>query len=83
MVTAFRGSWSAFVNTNSDDAVFENPEEKRTEVDLGKGIVDAAIEAGVEVLVYSGFNSAKQITGGKVANKAFDGMYARARVQIE
>jgi uncharacterized protein YbjT (DUF2867 family) len=73
MVAAFRGSWGAFVNTNSDDAVFENPEETRTEVDLGKIIVDAAIEAGVEVLVYSGFNSAKEITGGEVANPAFDG----------
>jgi nucleoside-diphosphate-sugar epimerase len=72
-VAAFRGSWGAFVNTNSDDAVFENPEETRTEVDLGKIIVDAAIEAGVEVLVYSGFNSAKEITGGKVTNPAFDG----------
>jgi uncharacterized protein YbjT (DUF2867 family) len=73
MVEAFRGSWGAFVNTNSDDAVFENPEETRTEVDLGKSIVDAAVEAGVEVLVYSGFNSAKDITRGKVPNKAFDG----------
>jgi hypothetical protein len=73
MVAAFRDSWGAFLNTNSDDAVFENPNETRTEVDLGQIIVDAAIEAGVEVLVYSGFNSAKEITGGKVANPAFDG----------
>ncbi|CAO2651410.1 Nn.00g039800.m01.CDS01 [Neocucurbitaria sp. VM-36] len=83
MVAAFKGSWGAFVNTNSDDAVFENPEETRTEVDLEKGIVDAAIEAGVEVLVYSGFNSAREITGGKVENKAFDdknaiGEYAKS-----
>src|SRR3954471_24656398 len=41
MVAAFRGSWGAFVNTNSDDAIFENSEETRTEVDLGKIIVDA------------------------------------------
>lgn len=73
LVKAFHGSWGAFVNTNSDDAVFENPEETRTEVDLGKTIVDAAVEASVEVFVYSGFNSAREITGGKVANKAFDG----------
>ena len=75
MVAAFNGSWGAFVNTNSDDPIFEDPENTKTEVDLGKIIVDAAIEAGVEVLVYSGFNSAKEITNGKVANPAFDGTY--------
>ena len=75
MVAAFKGSWGAFVNTNSDDPIFEDPKNTNTEVDLGKLIVDAANEAGVEVLVYSGFNSAKEITNGKVANPAFDGMY--------
>ncbi|KAH8702908.1 hypothetical protein GQ44DRAFT_753360 [Phaeosphaeriaceae sp. PMI808] len=83
IVAAFSGSWAVFLNTNSDDAVFENSEEKRTEFDLGKLIVDAAIEAKVEVLVYSGFNSAKEITKGKVANQAFDeknaiGEYAKS-----
>jgi uncharacterized protein YbjT (DUF2867 family) len=73
LLAAFKGSWGVFVNTNTDDAVFENPEETRTEVDLGKIIVDAAFEAGVEVFVYSGFNSAKAITKGKVSNIAFDG----------
>lgn len=74
MVTAFKGSWGVFVNTNSDDPIFEDPQFTKTEVDLGKSIVDAAVEAGVEVFVYSGFNSAKEITGGKVANPAFDGL---------
>jgi len=73
IVTAFKDSWGVFVNTNSDDPIFEDPEFTKTEVDLGKVIVDAAIEAGVEVFVYSGFNSAKEITGGKIANPAFDG----------
>lgn len=82
MVAAFKGSWAAFVNTNSEDPVFENPEEKRTEVDLGKLIVDAAIEAGVQVFVYSGFNSAKTITNGKVANKAFDGPFLHSTIQF-
>ncbi|KAF1959115.1 NAD(P)-binding protein [Byssothecium circinans] len=72
LLAAFKGSWGVFVNTNTDDPVFENPEETRTEVDLGKIIVDAAAGAGVEVFVYSGFNSAKTITKGKVSNIAFD-----------
>lgn len=75
-MAAFKGSWGAFVNTNTDDAVFENPEETRTELDLGKLVVDAAVEAGVEVLVYSGFNSAKEISKGKVENRAFDEKHA-------
>lgn len=74
MVAAFKGSWGVFVNTNSDDPIFEDPQNTKTEVDLGKLIVDAAVGAGVEVFVYSGFNSAKEITKGKVANPAFDGM---------
>ncbi|KAF2027972.1 NAD(P)-binding protein [Setomelanomma holmii] len=76
MVAAFRDAWGAFVNTNSDDPVFENPEETRTEVDLGRLIVDAAVEAGIEVFVYSGLNSAREITGGKGPNKAFDDKHA-------
>ncbi|KAJ4986695.1 NmrA family protein [Stagonosporopsis vannaccii] len=83
MVTALNGSWGVFVNTNSDDPIFEDPNFTKTEVDLGKLVVDAAVEAGVEVFVYSGFNSAKEITGGKVANPAFDdkhaiGVYAKS-----
>ncbi|KAF2629474.1 NAD(P)-binding protein [Macroventuria anomochaeta] len=76
IVAAFQGSWGAFVNTNSDDPVFEDPQFTKTEVDLGKLIVDAAVEAGIEVFVYSGFNSAKEITKGKVANPAFDDKHA-------
>ncbi|PSN74032.1 NAD(P)-binding protein [Corynespora cassiicola Philippines] len=72
LIAAFQGSWGAFVNTNSEDPVFLDPEEKRTEFDLGKIVVDAAIEAGVKVFVYSGFHSAKDITEGKIAVPAFD-----------
>ncbi|KAH6625833.1 hypothetical protein C7974DRAFT_208293 [Boeremia exigua] len=83
MVAAFSGSWGAFVNTNSDDPIYEDPDFKKTELDQGKLIVDAAVEAGVQVFVYSGLKGAKEITGGKVANPAFDdkgdiGKYAEA-----
>lgn len=73
MVAAFKGSWGVFVNTNSDDPIFEPPQNTNTEFHLGKLIVDSAVEAGVEVFVYSGFNSAKEITKGEVANPALDG----------
>ncbi|KAF2278037.1 NAD(P)-binding protein [Westerdykella ornata] len=83
LVAAFRGSWGVFANTNSDDAVFESPNETRTELDLGKIIVDAAAAAGVEVFVYSGMASAREASGGKVPVDAFDhkhaiGEYARS-----
>ncbi|KAF2728698.1 NAD(P)-binding protein [Polyplosphaeria fusca] len=76
LIAAFKDSWAVFVNTNSDDPVFENAEEKRTEEDLGKGIVDAAVEAGVSVFVYSGMTSAHITTEGKVPVAAFDDKYA-------
>ncbi|KAH7125622.1 hypothetical protein B0J11DRAFT_310636 [Dendryphion nanum] len=72
LVAAFQGSWGVFANTNSDDAVFENPDEKRTELDLGKIVVDAAVEAGVEVFVYSGMASARDSTNGKLPVQAFE-----------
>ena len=75
LVAAFQGSWAVFANTNSDDAVFENPEERRTELDLGKIVVDAAVEAGVRVFVYSGMASARVSSGGKVPVEAFDGEF--------
>jgi nucleoside-diphosphate-sugar epimerase len=76
LVAAFKGSWGAFVNTNSDDSVFHNPEETRTELDLGKIVVDAAVEAGVEIFVYSGMASARESSGGKVPVDAFDSAFA-------
>lgn len=42
-------SWDAFVNKNSDDPVFKAPKLKEIEVDLGKLIVDVAVEAGMEI----------------------------------
>ncbi|KAF1995503.1 NAD(P)-binding protein [Amniculicola lignicola CBS 123094] len=83
VVAAFKGSWGVFVNTNSEDPIFFNPEEKRTEVELGKSIVDAAVEAGVEVFVYSGMASATEATKGKIPVTAFDakheiGEYAKS-----
>lgn len=46
-----------------------------SEVDLGKSLVDATFEAGVQHLIYSGLASASKITDGAFPNRAFDGMY--------
>lgn len=45
-----------------------------TEEELGKIIVDAAFEAGVQHFVYSGLTSAKLATNGEVPCITFDGL---------
>ncbi|KAF2112779.1 hypothetical protein BDV96DRAFT_614183 [Lophiotrema nucula] len=87
LVSAFSGSWAVFVNTNSDDPSFEDG-SGRIEVQQGKLIVDAAVEAGVEVFVYSGAASASAITKGKLKIEAFDNKaaiseYARGKKEFK
>ncbi|PLB36930.1 NmrA/HSCARG family protein [Aspergillus candidus] len=68
---AFKGSWGAFVNTNSDDPMFLD-KQGPTEFDLGKTIVDALIAADVKNLVYSSFVSTREYTGGAIPMKSMD-----------
>lgn len=65
MKAAFDGSWAAFVNTQSEDASVTQVNGP-TEFDLGKNIVDAAAEAGVENFVYSGGADTETLTNGEV-----------------
>ncbi|PGH33931.1 hypothetical protein GX50_03252 [[Emmonsia] crescens] len=65
LVKAFKDSWAIFVNTNSDDSAFDDPKGP-TELDLGRVIVDAANEAGVEHFVYSSAGHVSEITKGAV-----------------
>ncbi|KAK2810508.1 hypothetical protein FQN50_002997 [Emmonsiellopsis sp. PD_5] len=71
MTQAFRGAWGGFVNINSDDKVFTDPNGP-TEFDLGKILVDSAIEAGVQHLVFSSGPPCTEMTEGKVRMKAMD-----------
>ncbi|CAI6096893.1 unnamed protein product [Clonostachys chloroleuca] len=80
---ALEGAWGVFVNTNSDDPAIGQP-DRPSETDLGKIIIDAAAEAGVQHFVYSGMASASETTNGAVPNKGFDekhavGEYAKAK----
>ncbi|KAH7349164.1 hypothetical protein BKA66DRAFT_516541 [Pyrenochaeta sp. MPI-SDFR-AT-0127] len=56
LVAAFKGSWGAFVNTNSEDPVILDPEDN----------------AKVAVFVYSGFTSGKKITKGEIVTISYD-----------
>ncbi|PFH58066.1 hypothetical protein XA68_14219 [Ophiocordyceps unilateralis] len=74
MRRAFDDCWGAFVNLNSDDALFRQPDAP-TEIDLGKAIVDAAVDAGIEHLVFSSGPPCLEMTGGKVNLKAMESKY--------
>ncbi|KAJ5942046.1 hypothetical protein N7516_002214 [Penicillium verrucosum] len=74
MVTALKGASGLYININSDDKAWKDPNSP-TEFDLGKAIVNAAVEAGVRDLVYSGGPPCTQMTGGKVSMKAMDMKY--------
>ncbi|KLJ10302.1 hypothetical protein EMPG_14322 [Blastomyces silverae] len=65
LVNAFKDSWAVFANTNSDDSAFDDPNGP-TELDLGRVIVDAANEVGVEHFVYSSAGHIYEITKGAV-----------------
>ncbi|KAI9372463.1 hypothetical protein BJX61DRAFT_552879 [Aspergillus egyptiacus] len=70
MVAAFTGSWGVFVNINSDDQAFK--QDGHTEFDLGKTIVDAAVEAKVQHFIFSTGPSSSELTNGKIKSKAMD-----------
>lgn len=67
IVTAFKGSWAIFLNTMPGLAV-----NGLSEKDIGKLLIDAAAEAGVEYVVYSGLASAYKATNGDVPCSDFD-----------
>lgn len=46
-----------------------------SDTDVGKIIVDAAVEAGVKHFVYSGLPSSSKITNGSVSSQIFEGWY--------
>ncbi|PLN80794.1 NmrA family protein [Aspergillus taichungensis] len=72
MVSAFSGSWGAYVNTDSDGSCFWDPNSP-TEFDLGRNIIDAMIEAGtVKHLVYSSFIDSSAFTNGQAGIIAAD-----------
>ncbi|GKZ35886.1 hypothetical protein AbraIFM66950_006719 [Aspergillus brasiliensis] len=71
---AFRGSWAAFVNTNSYDPKCNSPTGP-TEYDLGRGIVDAAAAAGVKIFIYSSGIPTLQRTDGQVEAHELDKKY--------
>ncbi|KAK2593879.1 hypothetical protein QQS21_008399 [Conoideocrella luteorostrata] len=77
MLSAFKDTWAVFLNTNSVDPALHQP-GGITEAVHGKEVVDAAFEAGVEVLIYSGTASPKKSTNGKISCVGMDEKYGVA-----
>ncbi|KAJ6012514.1 hypothetical protein N7522_002869 [Penicillium canescens] len=73
MVSAFAGSWGAFVNINSDDKSVK--ENYLAEIDLGKIIVEAAAEAGVRHFLFSTAPNSFEVSGGKAIEKSAQSKY--------
>ncbi|KAF7556872.1 hypothetical protein G7Z17_g1110 [Cylindrodendrum hubeiense] len=78
LISAFAGSWGVFINTNSDDPAV-GQKGGPSETDIGKDVVDAAVEVGVNYFVYSGLASASNITNGEIPVECFDEKYAIAQ----
>lgn len=81
MVAALRGTSGLYININSDDNAWRSPNGP-TEFDLGKAIVDSAIEAGVSDFVYSGGPPCTEMTGGKVSMKAMDSKWSASITNV-
>ncbi|KAH8666064.1 hypothetical protein BGZ61DRAFT_498513 [Ilyonectria robusta] len=77
LLSAFAGSWGVFVNTNSDDPAV-GQKNGPSETDIGKDVVEAAVEVGVKHFVYSGLASASLITKGEIPVECFDEKHAIA-----
>ena len=71
ILAAFKNVWGAFINLNSDDSIWKN-DAGPTEFYLGKIIIDAAAEAGVQHIVYSSGPPCTAMTNGQVSMKAMD-----------
>ncbi|KAL9125174.1 MAG: hypothetical protein Q9217_005584 [Psora testacea] len=74
LIEAFKGSWGAFVNTNSEDPVFAD-RSGPSELDFGKIIIDSAARAGVQHLVYSSLAPANELSNGKANLDVADRCY--------
>ncbi|KAF5572952.1 hypothetical protein FPCIR_14140 [Fusarium pseudocircinatum] len=64
---AFDGCWGIFINIDSDA-----PRIGPSEQDMGRIIVDAAVEAGIKHAVHASLPAATKLTDGKVSLLAFD-----------
>ncbi|KKK12926.1 hypothetical protein AOCH_000471 [Aspergillus ochraceoroseus] len=69
---AFKGSWGAFINSNSDGPNDEDSIEKPTPYDLDVAVLDAAEAAGVQHIVYSSAASPHRATKGRINLTGFD-----------
>lgn len=71
MLRAFNDVWGLFVNLNSDDKIWSNPDGP-TKFDRGRKIVDATAQASVQYFVFSSGPPCSEMTEGKMRMKAME-----------
>ncbi|KAI8274607.1 NmrA-like family domain-containing protein [Colletotrichum sp. SAR11_57] len=71
LIEAFKGCWGVFINIDSDAPNFKQ-RIGPSELQMGKGIVDAAVKAGIKHAVHASLPAASELTKGQVPVLAFD-----------
>ncbi|KAK1856555.1 NmrA family protein [Colletotrichum chrysophilum] len=71
LIEAFKGCWGVFINIDSDAPNFKQ-RIGPSELQMGKGIVDAAVKAGIKHAVHASLPAAPELTKGQVPVLAFD-----------
>ncbi|KAI0708016.1 NAD(P)-binding protein [Earliella scabrosa] len=70
---ALRGCWGVFGVTNFYDSKIKD--DPGSEEQQGKNLVDAALENAIECFVWSTLPSSKQISGGRLVSRIYEGKY--------
>ncbi|KAF5485080.1 NmrA-like family domain-containing protein [Colletotrichum siamense] len=82
LIEAFKGCWGVFINIDSDAPNFKQ-RIGPSELQMGKGIVDAAVKAGVKHAVHASLPAASELTKGEVPVLAFDDKSAISKYLLE
>ncbi|RSL75630.1 hypothetical protein CEP51_010688 [Fusarium floridanum] len=79
---AFAGCWGVFINIDSDAPNFKD-RIGPSEFEMGKIIIDTAVQTGVKHAVHASLPAASKLTNGKVPVLAFDDKAAISEYLLE
>ncbi|KAH0433006.1 NmrA family protein [Colletotrichum camelliae] len=82
LLKAFKGCWGIFINIDSDAPNFKQ-RIGPSELQIGKGMVDAAVKAGIKHAVHASLPAASELTKGEVPVLAFDDKSAISKYLLE
>ena len=70
---AIEGCWGVFGVTNFYDAKIKN--DPGSEEVQGRNLVKASLDAGVQCFIWSSLPSSRQISGGRLVSRIYEGKY--------